>query len=231
MNERIQINGEQISDVEFAVIYERVNTVAEDLVKRGSLPWHPSFFEMLTAMAFEYFASAGVELAVLEVGMGGRLDATNIVEPCLSVITDIDLDHQKFLGDTLPEITHEKAGILRPNASISCSRNIPWSMMRSAGKSRSRREAGERSKKYAIGNAGHDSRFGLAADAGFIISLMGAKTLIASPLRGRHQLRNLALAITAAEELNSLGFKISARDIEAGVRNTRGLDGFRSYPR
>ena len=86
--------------------------------KRGSLPWHPSFFEMLTAMAFEYFASTGVELAVLEVGMGGRLDATNIVEPCLSVITDIDFDHQKFLGNTLPEITHEKAGILRANVPV-----------------------------------------------------------------------------------------------------------------
>ena len=123
VNERIQIftsqnSGEQISDVEFALIYERVNTAAEDLVKRGLLPWHPSFFEMLTAMAFEYFASAGVDLAVLEVGMGGRLDATNVVEPCLTVITDIDFDHQKFLGNTLPEIAHEKAGILRPNTSV-----------------------------------------------------------------------------------------------------------------
>jgi len=118
VNERIQINAEQISDVEFALIYDRVQAVAENLVNTGALPWHPSFFEMLTAMAFEYFASTGVELAVLEVGMGGRLDATNIVEPCLSVITDIDLDHQKFLGETLPEIAHEKAGILRSNTIV-----------------------------------------------------------------------------------------------------------------
>src|SRR5215472_7541327 len=67
---------------------------------------------MLTAMAFEYFASAGVEIAVLEVGMGGRLDATNVVEPCVSVITEIALDHQAFLGETLPEIAREKAGII-----------------------------------------------------------------------------------------------------------------------
>src|SRR6476469_10023196 len=73
VNERIQINQEPISDAEFAVICDRV--------ERCALPWHPSFFEMLTAMAFEYFASAGVEMAVLEVGLGGRLDATNIVDP------------------------------------------------------------------------------------------------------------------------------------------------------
>ena len=117
-NERIQINQEPISDAEFTVIYDRVESVAGALVERGELPWHPSFFEMLTAMAFEYFASAGVELAVLEVGLGGRLDATNVVEPCISVITDIDFDHQKFLGNTLPEIAREKAGILRRKGTV-----------------------------------------------------------------------------------------------------------------
>src|SRR5215831_8299179 len=118
INERMQINQEPISDVEFASIYERVNTAAKSLVAQGRLPWHPSFFEMLTAMMFEYFASAGVELAVLEVGMGGRLDATNIVDPCISVITDIDFDHQKFLGNTLPEIAGEKAGIMRSGGTV-----------------------------------------------------------------------------------------------------------------
>jgi len=118
VNERIQINQEPISDAEFAVIYDRVERCAHELVERGELPWHPSFFEMLTAMAFEYFASAGVEMAVLEVGLGGRLDATNIVDPFISVITDIDFDHQNFLGNTLPEIAHEKAGILRSKGAV-----------------------------------------------------------------------------------------------------------------
>src|SRR5215468_2070177 len=118
VNERMQINQEPISDAEFALIYDRVEVTAASLVARGELPWHPSFFEMLTAMMFEYFASAGVELAVLEVGMGGRLDATNIADPCVSVITDIDFDHQKFLGNTLSEIAREKAGILRPNGLV-----------------------------------------------------------------------------------------------------------------
>ena len=81
-----------------------MDRTAERLVSEGELPWHPSFFEMLTAMAFEYFARRKVDIAVLEVGMGGRLDATNVVEPRVSVITDISLDHQKFLGDTVAEI-------------------------------------------------------------------------------------------------------------------------------
>src|SRR5262249_32984470 len=85
VNERMQINQEPISDAEFALIYDRVESAANQLVAQGELPWHPSFFEMLTAMMFEYFASAGVELGVLEVGMGGRLDATNIADPCVSV--------------------------------------------------------------------------------------------------------------------------------------------------
>src|ERR1700694_5881140 len=114
INERIQIDQEAISDIELAEMYDRVESEALSLVAAGELPWHPSFFEMVTAMMFEYFASAGVELAVLEVGMGGRLDATNMVDPCISVLTDIDLDHQKFLGSSLAEIAREKAGILRP---------------------------------------------------------------------------------------------------------------------
>ena len=230
VNERIQINGEQISDVEFALIYERVNATAEDLVQRGALPWHPSFFEMLTAMAFEYFASAGVELAVLEVGMGGRLDATNIVEPCLSVITDIDLDHQKFLGETLPEIAHEKAGILRANTTVVL---LPQHPVVNDVLGREIIDRGAKAvsavKNMAPVTPAND--IGSEIDnTGFRISVMGEEIVIASPLRGRHQLRNLALAITAAEELNNLGFKISARDIETGVRSTRWPGRFQVIP-
>src|SRR5438067_7334185 len=118
VNERIRINGEEISDAEFTEIYGRVRDTAQRLISAGELPHEPSFFETLSAMAFEYFASSGVEVAVLEVGMGGRLDATNIVEPCVSVITDIALDHQKFLGNTITEIAREKAGIIRPGGIV-----------------------------------------------------------------------------------------------------------------
>src|SRR6516164_7598294 len=113
INERIRINGTAIVDDGFALIHDLVDRTAERLLAERELPWHPSFFEMLTAIAFEYFAREGVEIAVLEVGMGGRLDATNVVEPRISVITDISLDHQKFLGNTIAEIAGEKAGIIR----------------------------------------------------------------------------------------------------------------------
>src|ERR1700745_1537945 len=114
INERIRVDGKEISDDEFASFHAELDRIAERRVERADLPWHPSFFEMMTALAFEYFAREKVDLAVLEVGMGGRLDATNVVEPRVSVITDIALDHQKYLGNTLGEIAREKVGILRP---------------------------------------------------------------------------------------------------------------------
>ena len=115
VNERIQIDGAQIPDEEFARLYFQVDDVANRLVAKGELPHHPSFFEVLTALAFLYYAEQKIEIAILEVGLGGRLDATNIVEPLVSIITDIALDHQDYLGNTIAEITREKAGILRPN--------------------------------------------------------------------------------------------------------------------
>jgi dihydrofolate synthase/folylpolyglutamate synthase len=223
VNERIQINQEPISDAEFTVIYDRVERCAHELVERGELPWHPSFFEMLTAMAFEYFASAGVELAVLEVGLGGRLDATNIVDPLISVITDIDFDHQNFLGNTLPEIAHEKAGILRPKGTAVLLPQHPI-VNETLGKEIMERDA------RAVSAVKHMPPMTPAADDGmspsavghtqFTLAVMGKEINVDFPLAGRHQLRNLALAITAAEELNKFGFHISAEDTEKGIRST-----------
>src|ERR1035437_1662345 len=118
INERIRVNGEEISDDEFDRLHGEVDRVAERLVGKAELPWHPSFFEMMTAIAFVHFAREQVEIAVLEVGMGGRLDATNVVEPRVSVITDISLDHQKFLGNAVGEIAREKVGIIRPGVVV-----------------------------------------------------------------------------------------------------------------
>jgi dihydrofolate synthase/folylpolyglutamate synthase len=223
VNERMQINQEPISDAEFAVIYDRVEAVAQDLVAHGDLPWHPSFFEMLTAMAFEYFASAGVDLAVLEVGLGGRLDATNIVDPCISVITDIDFDHQKFLGDTLPEITHEKAGILRAKGTVVLLPQHPL-VNETLGKEIISRDARAISAVKHMPSMTPGALSESNAHAGhnqFPLAVMGEEIHVDFPLAGRHQLRNLALAITAAEQLNQCGFRITSQHIELGVRMTR----------
>ncbi len=126
-NERIRINGLEISDDDFARLYFRVHDAGQQLVLDRKLDQLPSFFETLTTMAFLHFAEAApksphgpgpVDFAVLEVGMGGRLDATNIVNPLLSVITDISLDHTEWLGSTIAAIAREKAGILRPNGTL-----------------------------------------------------------------------------------------------------------------
>jgi dihydrofolate synthase/folylpolyglutamate synthase len=226
VNERIQINQEAISDAEFAVIYDRIERCAHELVERGELPWHPSFFEMLTAMAFEYFASVGVELAVLEVGLGGRLDATNIVDPLISVITDIDFDHQNFLGNTLPEIAHEKAGILRPKGTAVLLPQHPM-VNETLGKEIMERDA------HAVSAVKHMPSLTPGADAignEFALTVMGKEISVNFPLAGRHQLRNLALAITTAEELNRFGFQISASDVEHGIRSTQWPARFQVIP-
>ena len=115
VNERIRINADEIPDADFGRLFGQVHTCAEELVTQTKLPHTPSFFELLTATAFLYFAEGSIDIAILEVGLGGRLDATNVVEPIVSVITDIGIDHTEFLGTTLTEIAREKAGILRPN--------------------------------------------------------------------------------------------------------------------
>jgi dihydrofolate synthase / folylpolyglutamate synthase len=112
--ERIQITGQPISPAQFAGVFTEVHDTAERMLEEGDLDLHPTYFETVTAMAFLTFAREQLDMVVLEVGMGGRLDATNVVTPALCVITPIDYDHQAFLGNTLEQIAAEKAGILKP---------------------------------------------------------------------------------------------------------------------
>src|SRR5467141_1678529 len=118
INERIRINGEEISDDSFAETFTRIRDLIEELLADGKLRAHPTYFECATGMAFESFARERVEFGVFEVGLGGRLDATNILLPVVSIITRIDFDHENFLGHSLREIAAEKAGILKPAVPI-----------------------------------------------------------------------------------------------------------------
>src|SRR5712671_6291200 len=118
INERIRVNGEEISDAAFAGTLTRIQRVIEELLAAGRLRAHPTYFECVTAMAFEYFSHAEVEFGVFEVGLGGRLDATNILSPAVTIITSIDFDHENFLGHSLAEIAREKAGILKPGVPL-----------------------------------------------------------------------------------------------------------------
>jgi dihydrofolate synthase/folylpolyglutamate synthase len=225
INERIRINGEEISDDEFALLHDMIDRTAERLVGESELPWHPSFFEMLTAIAFEYFSRKKIDIAVLEVGMGGRLDATNVIDPQISVITDISLDHQKFLGNTVTEIAREKAGIIRRGGIVVTLPQQPQAndvigntildLEAQAVSAVPYVPPVAPSTQYRVAN----SELGRAIFR-YPLEVMGKRILVETPLVGRHQLRNVALAIAAAEELSHRGFAITADSIEHGIRET-----------
>jgi len=254
INERIRVNGMEISDDDFAGLHGEVDRCAEQLVERGDLPWHPSFFEMMTSIAFEHFAREKVEIAVLEVGMGGRLDATNVVEPLLSVITDISLDHQKFLGNTVTEIAREKVGIIRPgrvvvtlpqqpeandvigNAIIELGARgvsaVPYVppvspasdhyIVPETGTVQSTRTGAPLNAPVEAKSAQPAEPTGAGCVYRYPLQVMEKQILVETTLVGRHQLRNVALAISAAEELSKQGFPaITAKTIELGIRQTR----------
>ena len=224
VNERIRINDELISDAEFSEIHGRVEQAATALVSRGQLPWHPSFFEMLTAMAFEYFASVGIEVAVLEVGMGGRLDATNIVDPCVAVITDIALDHQNFLGNTITEIAGEKAGIIKPGGVVV---TLPQHPQASDVIGHAILDCNARAVSAAdympVTSPATDelARPRSFARMSYPLSVLDQPIEVSSPLVGQHQMRNVALAIAAAVELQNFGFTLTPQAVERGIRDTR----------
>jgi dihydrofolate synthase/folylpolyglutamate synthase len=225
INERIRIDGNEIHDDEFALIHDVVDRTAERLVGENELPWHPSFFEMLTAIAFEYFAQNKIDIAVLEVGMGGRLDATNVVEPKVSVIADVSLDHQQFLGNTVAEIAREKVGIIRRGGVVV---TLPQQPQANdvIGNTILELEARAVSAVPYVPPVSPASGEYLTTSGGGVpvlrypLQVMGKQILVETPLVGRHQLRNVALAVATAEELSKQGFRITPESIERGIRET-----------
>ena len=236
INERIRVNGEQISDAEFGAIHDRVERTAQDLLSAGTLPWHPSFFEMLTVMAFEYFASAAVQIAVLEVGMGGRLDATNVVDPLVSVLADISLDHQKFLGNTIAEIAREKAGIIRDRGVVVTLPQHPQANDVIGNAILEHGACGVSAVQFVPPvSPGADAYLAGHAPptpgrSRYPLTVMGREIEVDSPLAGRHQFRNIALAIATAEELGRFGFKVTPEQIERGIRETHWPGRFQVLP-
>ena len=168
----------------------------------------------MTALAFMAFAEQGVEIAVLEVGMGGRLDATNIVEPLLSVITDISLDHTEWLGSTITAIAREKAGILRQNGVLVTLPQHPEANQAIG-------EAAVALNVRGVNAAEYVPARGDEGDA-YSLTVLGERIVVESPLSGAHQQRNVALAVAAAVELcNCHGYKLTAAQVADGIRATR----------
>src|SRR6266851_5207889 len=218
INERIRVHGEEISDTAFAGTLTRIQKVIEELLAAGKLRAHPTYFECVTAMAFEYFSHAEVEFGVFEVGLGGRLDATNILTPAVSILTRIDFDHENFLGHSLREIAAEKAGILKPRVPVVIAeqqeeaREVILALAKEFGSPVIETGAADR-----IESSGMEAGCARAR----VTRIATGRTMeIAPQLPGRFQLQNALAAVAAARVLQRQGFHISADAIRDGIAAT-----------
>ncbi len=214
--ERIAIAGQPVTREVFAAAFDQVHAAAERLIASGGLDAHPTYFETVTAMAFVVFREAGVRATVLEVGLGGRLDATNVVTPRLAVITPIDFDHEAFLGRSLSSIAEEKAGILKRGAPavIAAQRSEAAQTLSAAADALGVQPAWTsdwRVEDLALYPGGSCFRLVPVAQA----SARGSYR-IDCPLAGEHQVEN---AVTAVVALDQLG--LPAEAIREGIRQAR----------
>ncbi len=204
--ERIRINGQEISSARFAAAVDAVHRAVEGLLAAGELDMHTTYFETVTAMALMVFAEEKVDWVVLEVGLGGRLDATNVVDPELCVITPIDFDHESFLGRSLEAIAGEKAGILKPGRPAVFARQRPEAERTLEARASELEIPVKRTAEWRIDELQLNAR-------GSSFHLTGERDLrIHCPLAGEHQVEN---AVAAAAALACLGVPDAA--IEAGI--------------
>jgi dihydrofolate synthase/folylpolyglutamate synthase len=194
VTERIKIDGREISEEDFARHATLVRETAEKLFAAGGLVGIPPFFEQVTAIALSAFAEANIELAILETGLGGRLDATTAANAEIAAITPIDFDHQQYLGETIEEIAAEKAAIIRQNSKAFIAPQKP------EAEGVIRRRCQETGVVPVFSTAGIDPSIKLK-------------------IPGRHQIINAALAANVAEALPEFGFTVSAENIVNGLEN------------
>ena len=216
VNERMRVNNREISDEEFASAFSEVRHRVVELVDSHVLPHAPSFFEYLTAVAFLYFARAAVDFAVLEVGMGGRLDATNVTDAAAAVITNVDLDHQEYLGKTHQEIAGEKAGVIKPGRTVisGCEHPDVREVIQ-----RKCREVGAELIETG-GLQGVSGLFHLDGRCGFDLEIGETQIPgITLQMAGRFQVKNAVAAATAASRLR--GFRVSSNSVREGLQSAR----------
>jgi dihydrofolate synthase/folylpolyglutamate synthase len=215
INERIRINGENISDEDFAAAWSRVHSSIESLMAAGILTAHPTFFECITAVAFLTFAQHPVDFAIYEVGLGGRLDATNIVEPEVAIITPIDFDHENFLGHSIEEIAAEKAGIIKPGAWVVSASERPEAR---AVIARRCAEMDARLLEVDATARAEDVQSERGSYSGLAAFTHSRKKLVLAPrLPGRFQIRNALTAAVAARLLAERGFPLPYSALERGI--------------
>jgi dihydrofolate synthase / folylpolyglutamate synthase len=219
INERISVGGQPVSDEEFARSFTLLHELIERLLAASELAAHPTYFECLTAMALEIFAGAPVDFAVLEVGMGGRLDATNIVLPLVAVITPVDFDHENYLGHSIEEIAREKAGIIKPGTPVvSAAQRAPARAMIARRAEELAAPVVEVDRAYRLEEIRSEGGLYRAAA---VEAESGERIELAPPLAGRYQLQNALTATAAARVLAGRGFPLTSGLIELGIARTR----------
>jgi dihydrofolate synthase/folylpolyglutamate synthase len=219
VNERIVVDGRPVSDRDFAAAVRAVRDAADRLVRRRVLRAHPTFFEVLTAAALAHFRRRRVDVALLEVGLGGRLDATNVVDPVASAIVSIDFDHEVYLGRTLAAIAGEKAGVMRagrPTVVGPVPEEARRAIRARARATGARIVEATRGAGFVVGRA--------AAAAG--TPLVDLRTPAGRypglrPLPGAHQRDNLLVAVRLLEEAKKQGLPLDLRRVPGAVARTR----------
>lgn len=208
--ERIRVNGQMIEQqyvVDFVAQHKDLFSEIE-----------PSFFEATMAMAFQYFADCHVDVAIIEVGLGGRLDSTNIIQPELSVITNISFDHIEFLGDTLEKIAFEKAGIIKPNTPVVIGEMHPET------RPVFEKKALQENAPICFAEEKLAALFNKYEDGKMYIQTSDNK-LFAVGLNGRYQLKNVVTILTAIEQLRVLKYDISDEALKEGFEHVVELTG------
>lgn len=216
-NERIQINRCEIPNNELAILVTQIKSICEEISKTPV--GHPTQFEITTALALKYYAEQKVDIVVLEVGLGGRFDATNVIPaPEVAVITTIGFDHQAILGDTLAKIAYEKAGIIKKNSIVitGVKDNESLAVI-------TKRVNEEEATLYAIikNFASKNREFKLQSQQFTYESLNSDIYDISISLNGIHQIDNACVAIAAVEVLQSKGYKISWQAITEGIKKVK----------
>lgn len=214
--ERIRICGDEIDEEEFALLATRVREAACGMISAGFT--HPTFFELVTACGFLHFANKQVDVAIVEAGLGGRTDATNVLSPVLSVITSIGVDHAAVLGGTIGQIAQEKAGIVKPGTPCVVSGANGGEALEII-----RREAEGKVSRLVFGG---DCTLKQAGDSlngqAFDLSVNGCQWRgLRITLLGGHQLSNASTALLAALELKKLGYELSETIIREGLSMAR----------
>ncbi len=214
--ERFTVDGHEITEEKFKSILNSIEKHVQVMIERGGV--QPTEFEVLSAVAFQYFRNEGVDVAVLEVGMGGSYDSTNVIVPVVSVVTGVDFDHTAYLGNTLREIALNKAGIIKPGVPVVVG------VMEAEALEAIRRQASCVNTEIYPSSQTRISQVGTSTMTGQIVDIAGKGLRMKEvefSLLGNYQLNNLATALTALQIMRNSGYRVEEQNIRLSLAGLR----------